>query len=388
MSFRDVKNAVVIDSDFSGQDRAKILGVIREAYDESSIARNMLEKWVDDPAHRISFNYREDAFWAFLSTGKVVLDLTQLDHASYIDRYGNAVQDFPFTAIIHELGHALTGREDNATAADPAGDNQNFVNRIYRQAGYDEQLSYLAYDASGTVITRGASYTDGARIDSAWVKKYPDMPNNHDTTNGGRFDQAYRDLVIGSSDQNRLKTGSGNDFLYGLGGADELFGGKGSDRLNGGDGGDTLRGGDGRDYASYKLASDGVTADLADTTQNTLSALGDLYFSIEGLIGTDRSDNLFGDSGRNYLEGRRGSDSFTGRGGDDWIDGGGGKDSVYYADDFTEYVINFRKGTISGAAEGTDHLKRVELAYFADGVYDFAEREFTPFSARGADELI
>jgi Ca2+-binding RTX toxin-like protein len=378
LSYSDIKKAVEIDGDFSREDRNEILGVIKEAYAKSSIARAMFDHWVDDLGREIKFIYNEGDFSAW--NGKVWLDMRELDNASYIDKHGNAIRDFPFTAIIHELGHALTAREDNWTTAEPAGDNQLFVNKIYKQAGYTEQLAYMAYDASGDVIQRGVDYTDGARIDSAWVKKWDDLPNDYDTTQGGTFNKPYRDLVIGSADQNSLKSGGGNDFIYGLAGDDELFGGAGSDRLNGGEGMDILRGGGGRDFASYKLADTGVTADLAIPAQNTFSAFSDSYFSIEGLIGSDHADSLFGDGNRNFMEGRRGSDSFTGRGGDDEIDGGKGLDRAFYELDFDAYTVKGGKGTVSGDEEGTDRLKDVEYAYFADGIYDFEAKDFIPFA--------
>lgn len=368
MSYRDIRNAVRINEDFSNQDRNAILGVIREAYAKSSIARDMFDHWVEDLGNTIRFNYKEGAFWAYLSTGKLVVDMNELDNASYIDGNGNAVRDYPFTAIIHELGHALAGYEDNWTAANPAGDNQDFVNRIYKQAGYTEQLAYMAYDASGTIIERGVSYTDGARIDSAWVKKYPDMPNDHDTTNGGTFDKPYRDLVIGSADENELRTGGGGDFLYGLTGDDILIGGGGNDRLNGGAGSDVLRGGDGTDYASYMLAGKGVTADLQNSDKNSASAAGDSYFSIEGLIGSDFADSLYGDDWRNVIEGRNGRDALIGRGGNDLLDGGRGVDTASYEFAYELYEFDRKEGTISGAGDGTDRLVDVEFARFSNGI--------------------
>ena len=379
MGLNNILDAIDIDEEFSRRDENAIIGVIKEAYRASSIARHMFDKWVEGEDRDIKFIYNKNDFSAW--NGKVWLDMRELDNASYIDSHGNAVQDFPFTAIIHELGHALTRRLDNWTAEEPAGENQLFVNRIYKQAGYTEQLSYMAYDASGDVIRRGVDYTDGARIDSAWVKKWADLPNNHDTTYNGKFMKAYDDLVIGSRDDNRLETGRGDDFIYGLAGDDRLVGGDGSDRLNGGAGADILDGGNGLDYASYKLAEAGVTVDLADSSRNTLSAAGDTFLSIEGLIGSDHDDELAGDAGDNAIEGRLGDDTLIGRGGNDTLDGGDGTDRAVYGGDFDAYVFNQADGTISGADEGSDHLVNVEFAVFADGVLDLGTGIFEPAAA-------
>lgn len=385
MSYKDIARATNIDEAFSRSDKNAILGVIKEAYRESSIARNMFDHWVDDKGRDINFIYNEGDFSAW--NGKVWLDMHELDNASYIDKHGNAVQDYPFTAIIHELGHALTARLDNWTPEEPAGENQIFANRIYRQAGYTEQLAYMAYDASGDVIERGVDYTDGARIDSAWVKKWADLPNDYDTTHNGKFTKAYDDLVIGSTDANVLETGRGDDFIYGLAGDDELVGGSGSDRLNGGDGADVLDGGGGLDYASYKIASAAVIADLADSTRNTASAAGDTFLSIEGLIGSDYADELSGNSEDNALEGRDGDDTLIGYGGNDDLDGGdGANDQAVYSYDYDTYVFNQAEGTISGAEEGIDHLVDVEFAVFADGVLNVSTGVFEPDNgARVAD---
>jgi hypothetical protein len=367
LSVKDILEATRIDDAFSNSDAHAIRAVIKEACAESSIARHMFDHWVLDEGRNIKFNYVEGAFEALLNKGIVRLDMRELDNASYIDKRGNAVQDFPFTAIIHELGHALTGRTDNWTPKEPAGENQLFANRIYAQAGYAEQLAYMAYDAHGQIIERGVDYTDGARIDSAWVKKYPDLPDNYDTTHGGRFTEPYRDLVIGSADENVLKTGGGGDYIYGLAGNDTLIGGTGTDRLNGGAGHDELIGGKGFDYASYKLATKAVTADLADGSQNTRDAAGDVFKSIEGLIGSDFGDTLRGNKRHNLIEGRDGRDHLAGLGGNDDLDGGKGVDRAYYQFDFASYEFSKSAGTISSAEEGLDHLTNVEFAVFADG---------------------
>lgn len=377
MALKDILKAVNVDEDFSNSDKNTILGVIREAYKVSSIARDMFDHWVSDMGRDINFIYNAGDFSAW--NGKVWLDMNELDNASYIDKHGNAVQDFPFTAIIHELGHALTRRLDNWTPEEPAGENQIFANRIYKQAGYTEQLAYMAYDASGDIITRGVDYTDGAKIDSAWVKKWADLPNNYDTTHNGKFTKAYDDLVIGSDDDNVLETGRGDDFIYGLAGNDELIGGAGSDRLNGGDGADILKGGSGFDYASYKIASAAVVVDLADPSRNTQSAFGDSFASIEGLIGSDYADELSGDGAANVLEGRDGNDILIGYGGNDRLDGGDGdNDRAIYSYDFDTYIFDQEAGTISGAEEGTDRLRDVEFAVFADGTLNLTTGVFEP----------
>ncbi|MDO6965832.1 calcium-binding protein [Rhizobium alvei] len=391
MSYKDIAAAINIDEDFSAADKKAILAVIKEAYSESSIARAMFDHWVIDKGRDIDFIYNKGDFSAW--NGEVYLDMRELDNASYIDRHGNAVQDFPFTAIIHELGHALTARLDDWTAAEPAGSNQAFVNRIYRQAGYIEQLSYMGYDASGTIIERGMDYTNGQRIDNAWVHKWADLPEDHDTTvdvDGSRFWKPYRDLVIGSNNANVLKTGAGNDFLYGLKADDTLVGGNGNDYLVGGRGSDELFGGDGYDIASYKMASEGIVARLDKPAENGGEAAGDTYRSIEGLVGSAFADTLFGNARSNILQGGDGNDQFVSRSGNDRLDGGHGFDRAFYAYGYSAYVFDQDANTIRLLGGGTDHLENIERAWFADGKLNLLTGEFTPDAglASGWDMLV
>ncbi|RYG63365.1 hypothetical protein EON77_21040, partial [bacterium] len=276
MAYADVVAATTIDPAFSQRDRETILGVIKEGYEKSSIARAMFETWLA-AGRTLQIDYGQGRFDAW--DGVATLDLRELDKASYINVTGKAVQDFPFTGIIHELGHALKLLKDNWSPLDPAGENQTFVNGIYKQAGYDPQPAYMAYDASGTVLVRDRDYTDGLEIQNAWVKKWAWLPNDHDVEEGGRYLEARNDLLIGSSDANVLKSGGGDDFLYGFGGGDTLVGGSGDDRLSGGAGADVLDGGEGSDAASYVHAGTGVRVDLANRAANTGDAAGDVYIS-------------------------------------------------------------------------------------------------------------
>ena len=112
---------------------------------------------------------------------------------------------------------------------------------------------------------------------------------------------------------------SGSNLLRGNGGNDQLFGGAGNDILGGGAGADLLDGGTGNDIASYLNATSAVIADLLTPANNTNSAAGDTYVSIEGLRGSSGfNDQLFGDNNNNTLDGSGGADLLNGRGGFDY----------------------------------------------------------------------
>lgn len=119
---------------------------------------------------------------------------------------------------------------------------------------------------------------------------------------------------------------AGSDVLVGGAGNDTLIGGGGNDTLYGGAGVDNLNGGDGFDYASYQDATIGLTLFIGGGTVNTGEANGDVHISIEGLLGSQFSDIIGGDSGNNELHGLNGNDFLFGRDGIDRLIGGEGND--------------------------------------------------------------
>lgn len=130
-------------------------------------------------------------------------------------------------------------------------------------------------------------------------------------------------LLAGADTVNGTRHG---DVLLGLGGNDILNGKDGDDVLVGGAGADTLIGGSGRDFAAYVLATAAVRASLADASVNVGDAKGDTYSSIEGIIGSDYGDSLYGNAAANVLVGGAGGDFLDGGGGNDVLMGGSGDD--------------------------------------------------------------
>ncbi|MEW6454449.1 MAG: calcium-binding protein, partial [Pseudomonadota bacterium] len=184
-------------------------------------------------------------------------------------------------------------------------------------------------------------------------------PDGTDTVSGFetfRFRDGDVNLIFGSNSSEYLNGGSGRDMLVGLAGDDVLYGGAGDDELIGGDGNDTLVGGEGADilnggagidtadYSSLRsgvAATAGVTADLAVSANNTGVAAGDIYVSVENLVGTAFDDVLRGDANANYIFGSTGNDTIEGRGGNDFLNGGGGNDAyVFSRGDGTDTVYD------------------------------------------------
>jgi Ca2+-binding RTX toxin-like protein len=153
----------------------------------------------------------------------------------------------------------------------------------------------------------------------------------NDWLNGGEGDDTLRggtgrDVLIGGAGRDLIEGGDGNDSLYGGTENDTLRGGEGNDFLYAGTGQDHLDGGNGFDTVNYSGNFDNFTADLGYARNNTLSAAGDSYISIEALIGGSGDNNLRGDNEDNTLQGGAGNDTLIGRGGDDRLEGGRGDD--------------------------------------------------------------
>jgi serralysin len=147
---------------------------------------------------------------------------------------------------------------------------------------------------------------------------------------------AFADVIVGDSGRNVLNGGDGNDRLLGQSGDDVLIGGAGADRLNGGSG---------YDVASYETATGAVIANLGDSALNGAAATGDVYTSIEGLVGSAFDDSLIGDTLENLLMGGGSGDLLFGLGGDDRLFGGRGSDTLYGGSGDDAFV--FTKGDLA-----------------------------------------
>ena len=137
---------------------------------------------------------------------------------------------------------------------------------------------------------------------------------------------SHDDDLRGDGSANVIWAGDGHDMLWGRNGNDTLYGQNGDDILWGGAGADILDGGDGTDRAQYSNAAAGIIVDLELASRNTGDAAGDIYLSIEDLLGTRHDDSLYGDGQGNRIWGGQGNDTIQGRAGDDHLIGQDGDD--------------------------------------------------------------
>ncbi len=155
---------------------------------------------------------------------------------------------------------------------------------------------------------------------------------------------AGSDVIAGGAGNDIIAGNSGADTLRGEAGDDVLYGGTGNDILEGGAGADTLSGGEGTDIASYAGSSLGVRAYLGNSDANFRDSSGDVYDSIEGLIGTSTGDRLGGDAGDNELTGSQGNDFLLGSTGNDTyiFNATDGSDQVYDAAMTVQVAVNMK----------------------------------------------
>ncbi|MBX5009495.1 calcium-binding protein [Rhizobium lentis] len=97
------------------------------------------------------------------------------------------------------------------------------------------------------------------------------------------------------------------------------------------------------------------------------------------MTGSGVNDIFDGSGGSDVINGNGGDDKLTGGAGNDTINGGAGIDTAVFAGNFVDYsfAVDDDSRVVTSTLEGTDRLKGVELARFADGVYDFATETFT-----------
>ncbi|WP_225767993.1 calcium-binding protein [Inquilinus sp. Marseille-Q2685] len=229
----------------------------------------------------------------------------------------SGIENLAGSSFSDYLGGNASANTLNGGAGDDGLSGKGGADRINGGAGID-MADYIDSGAAVTIDLAAGTASGG---DAAG-----DTLTSIESLRGPAFD----DPLTGNDGDNRLS---------GLDGVDTLNGGAGQDKLIGGAGADILNGGDGFDMAGYDNASAGLTVSLADPSANTGDAVGDVYNSIEDLLGSQFNDVLTGDAGTNYIIGYYG---------DDRIDGGGGADTLVGSSGADTFVFSTAADTVAG----------------------------------------
>ncbi|MCB1509549.1 MAG: right-handed parallel beta-helix repeat-containing protein [Hyphomicrobiaceae bacterium] len=161
---------------------------------------------------------------------------------------------------------------------------------------------------------------------------------------GGGDDVIYardgRDSIEAGSGDDWVSAGKGNDQVLGGDGNDYLKGDSGDDRIDGGDGDDTIYGGSGNDVLTdangSNFISGGSGDDVIDVVSGTNTLKGDSGNDIihggtgvDTISGGSGNDLVFAGDGADIINGGTGNDVVFGGNGDDRIDGSSDNDTLF-----------------------------------------------------------
>jgi Ca2+-binding RTX toxin-like protein len=175
------------------------------------------------------------------------------------------------------------------------------------------------------------------------------------TLTGGVAEENFNDVLVGSSDADKINGLGGNDALDGGAGNDQIDGGEGNDLIAGGAGSDIIHGGAGNDEilsatglnvpqrkapddtwqvpAGKTAWTQGSTWGIANNPNNTYTIYGGGSLALDNspdvIYGDAGDDHITGGHGDDYIDGGADNDVLWGNGGNDIIDGGTGDDNIY-----------------------------------------------------------
>jgi Ca2+-binding RTX toxin-like protein len=183
-------------------------------------------------------------------------------------------------------------------------------------------------DSASSLLAQGLV----READGTWRYPGEDHINMHGTSGNDRmaggigddslWGYAGNDHVRGGSGIDHIVGGAGDDLLFGEGDDDNIKGGTGNDAINGGSGEDLLFGGSGKDFIYNPLDVSTVFAGTGD----------------DFVLGGPAHDQIAGNEGDDWLEGGAGADLVQGdnangfqndpNGGHDVLWGGSGNDDL------------------------------------------------------------
>ncbi|THV12708.1 calcium-binding protein [Rhizobium rhizophilum] len=223
------------------------------------------------------------------------------------------------------------------------------------------------------------------------------------------------DTIWGTEADNIIDGGSGDDTLFGYGGNDVIIGGAGADSLMGGEGDDEIHadaddvwfsGGAGTDTLFYHGEDNRDLSLEQGEFENIRAGTGsNIVWGTDQdnvMLGEGGDDTLFGYGGNDLIIGGEGADSLMGGDGNDeihadaedtWFSGGDGIDTlVYTGSNNFQYALaqgsfeNVRAGAGDNTIWGTSAANVIDGEAGADTLFG-DEGDDTLIGGAGADEL-
>ena len=244
-----------------------------------------------------------------------------------------------------------------------AGDTYDSIEGVIGSVGDDIIRGALGADflsgreGNDVFLGRGGgdTFDGGAGLDTVWYDQAAVVDLQTPSSNSGA---AAGD---GFTSIERIVASDGDDIIRGTSGRDYFVGRGGNDVFLGRGGGDVLDGGAGIDTVWYESSA---IVDLLNSSTNGGAATGEIYASIERVVGSNSDDVMRGTTGTDYFVGRGGDDVFQGRGGGDFIEGGDGLDTIWFDD---AAIVDLAGLTANGGAASGDTYSSIERVVGSNG---------------------
>ncbi|WP_424927509.1 calcium-binding protein [Amaricoccus tamworthensis] len=272
---------------------------------------------------------------------------------------------------------------------------------IYGGSGNDWLDGGYGYDeingGTGTDTTSYTFYSGRVNANLATgVVSFPTGGSGTDklTSIENIYTGSNHDMVTGSTADNVISTGAGNDTIYGGDGDDSLYGGSDDDWIDGGYGFDYINGGSGTDTTSYTFYSGDVDADLEtgvvafpgnSTDTDTLYSIERIYTGMgdDTVRGNDDDNMIHTGSGDDKLIGGYGEDTLYGSHGKDKLYGGNDDDRLYGGDD-KDKLYGGKDDDYLHGGDANDKLKGQK----GDDTLDGGEGRDKYWGGKGADTFV
>lgn len=280
--FEDVYSRITFDEDFGDAEVAEIKAALELIY-SSSLGKGLLDKI---GSLKIDKNL-DGGNHGIHSTSTLEIDKNEIAQSSFIDKNGKVFQAVFADVILHELIHAIEGKDDNA-APDYTTQGWNYIGEtverehdIAKELQLEVRQSYEAAIQNTDLTTIGAQQGQSLTLGREVGLVISEL-RQKDQTDFDLSDRTSPALVIGAYGDDYVKAGRSDDFVYGGIGEDRIIGHTGVDIIYGNDGADVIIGGTGN-FASIEA---GLSTGVFDKQ-------------------TSRSDNA-----ADYLVGGGGNDKF------------------------------------------------------------------------------